>query len=125
MALEPNSALCGPTLRLWPNRLRALLTPDVCARVLHGSDVPVPVGGSTLFACGALSWRGWRESTGLKNPIERDARVRIMAFEHPVDSGPDIRHLVGGEIALHVGAGEAGGLQQDVAVRTRDLERLG
>jgi uncharacterized protein len=76
-----NSALGGPTLRLWPSRLRALLEPDICGRILHGSDVPVPVGGSTLFACGALSWRGWRGTMKVANPLERDVRLkRALGF---------------------------------------------
>lgn len=76
-----NSALAAPNLRLWRSRAKAMLEPDVCARILHGSDLPVIVGGSTLWAFGAIGWRDWRASAAEPNPIERDVMLkRALGF---------------------------------------------
>lgn len=76
-----NSALAAPTLRLWRSRVKALLEPETCARIIHGSDVPVPVGGSTLWALGAISWRDWRDAAAVGNPLERDIVLkRALGF---------------------------------------------
>ena len=36
----------------------------------------MPVTGSLTWACGAISWRDWRRSAALANPIERDAQIK-------------------------------------------------
>ncbi|MEY2877622.1 MAG: hypothetical protein RLZZ15_2 [Verrucomicrobiota bacterium] len=76
-----NSALAAPNFRLWRSRLRAMLEPEVSARILHGSDVPVPVGGASMWAFGMLSRTAWRETTKIESPIERDAQLkRALGF---------------------------------------------
>ena len=76
-----NSALAALTFRLRPKALRKMLTPDLAARILHGSDVPVPVTGAAMWAFGMMSWRDWRASARVKNPIERDAQLkRALGF---------------------------------------------
>jgi predicted TIM-barrel fold metal-dependent hydrolase len=76
-----NSALAAPNFRLWGSRARAMVDPDVSARILHGSDVPVPVGGSTLWAFGAIGWRDWRAAAKIENPLERDVALkRALGF---------------------------------------------
>ena len=76
-----NSALAAWTFRLRPRTLRRMIRPDVAARILHGSDVPVPVSGAALWAMGMLDWRAWRASGRMANPIERDAFIkRALGF---------------------------------------------
>ncbi len=76
-----NSALAALTFRLRPRALRQMLEPELAARILHGSDVPVPVSGAAMWAFGMVNWRDWRASTRVANPIERDARLkRAMGF---------------------------------------------
>jgi hypothetical protein len=50
--------------------------PELAARILHGSDVPVPVTGGLMWAGGLLSWRDWRRSAAIANPLERDAQIK-------------------------------------------------
>jgi predicted TIM-barrel fold metal-dependent hydrolase len=76
-----NSALAAANFRLRPSALQRLLEPELAARILHGSDVPVPVTGAVLWALGLLSWREWRETARLANPLERDAQIkRALGF---------------------------------------------
>ena len=76
-----NSALAAANFRLRPSALQRLLEPELAARILHGSDVPVPVTGAVLWARGILSWREWRETARLANPLERDAQIkRALGF---------------------------------------------
>ncbi len=76
-----NSALAAANFRLRPSALLRLLEPELAARILHGSDVPVPVTGAVLWALGLLSWREWRETARLANPLERDAQIkRALGF---------------------------------------------
>ena len=76
-----NSALAAANFRLRPSALQRLLEPELAARILHGSDVPVPVTGAVLWALGLLRWREWRETARLANPLERDAQIkRALGF---------------------------------------------
>jgi predicted TIM-barrel fold metal-dependent hydrolase len=72
-----NSALAGFNFRARPRAIRKMIEdPELQARILHGSDVPVPVTGAVMWALGAMSWRDWRLTAALANPIERDARIK-------------------------------------------------
>ena len=76
-----NSALAAANFRLRPSALQRLLEPELATRILHGSDVPVPVTGAVLWALGMLSWREWRATARLANPVERDAQIkRALGF---------------------------------------------
>jgi len=76
-----NSALAAANFRLRPSALHRLLEPELAARILHGSDVLVPVTGAGLWALGMLSWREWRATARLANPVERDAQIkRALGF---------------------------------------------
>lgn len=76
-----NSALAALTFRLRPSALRRMLTPELAARILHGSDVPVPVTGAVMCAFGMMSWKDWRATSRVRNPIERDAQLkRALGF---------------------------------------------
>lgn len=76
-----NSALAAANFRLRPSALKRMLEPELAARILHGSDVPVPVTGAVLWALGMMSWREWRATARLTNPVERDAQIkRALGF---------------------------------------------
>jgi hypothetical protein len=77
-----NSALGAPNFRLWRSRLREMLDPDVQSRILHGSDLPVPVGGHSLVALGAMRWSDFRVTQRIENPVERDVQIkRALGFD--------------------------------------------
>ncbi len=77
-----NSALAGCNFRARPSALRRMVQdPTLAARILHGSDVPVPVTGVLLWAFGLLPWRVYREASAIANPMERDAVLkRALGF---------------------------------------------
>jgi predicted TIM-barrel fold metal-dependent hydrolase len=76
-----NSALACLNFRLRPSALRRMLEPELAARIIHGSDVPVMVSGALAWACGLLSWSDWRLTARIPNPIERDAQIkRALGF---------------------------------------------
>ena len=77
-----NSALAGCNLRTRPSAIRRLTQdPELAARILHGSDIPVPVTGAQAWALGIISWADWRATAAVANPIERDALLkRAMGF---------------------------------------------
>ncbi len=73
-----NSALAGLSFRLRPSALRVMVSAVMDGRILHGSDLPVPPSGLLPWAFGMLSWRDFRESKRVNNPLERDARLKRM-----------------------------------------------
>lgn len=77
-----NSALAAPNFRARPAAIRQLTSdPELAARILHGSDVPVPVSGVLAWAFGIIPWRAWRATSAVRNPIERDRQLkRAMGF---------------------------------------------
>lgn len=76
-----NSALVSCNFRARPDSIRRMIEPDLAGRILHGSDVPVPVTGVLMWAFGVLSWEDWRASARIANPIERDVQIkRAMGF---------------------------------------------
>lgn len=76
-----NSALAGMTLRARPATIRRLQEPELAARILHGSDLPVPTGAAFMWAAGVVPWRAWRATAAIANPLERDAQIkRAMGF---------------------------------------------
>ena len=43
--------------------------------------MPVPVTAVLAWAFGLVSWREWRDTAAIANPIERDVRIkRAMGF---------------------------------------------
>ena len=67
-----------------PNRCRRLrdcLRPGVEERVVHGSDVPVPVFAAAPFMRGLIGVRDYWRLRRIKNPIERDYQIkRTLGF---------------------------------------------
>jgi uncharacterized protein len=56
--------------------LRELLPDDVQARVVYGSDYPVPIAPAGPWLGGLISRRDWRELRRLHNPFERDIQTK-------------------------------------------------
>jgi predicted TIM-barrel fold metal-dependent hydrolase len=52
--------------------LRDCLRPEILARILQGSDFPVPVLGHRLWMTRSFGWREFRCSQRIENPLERD-----------------------------------------------------
>lgn len=76
-----NSALASCNFRARPGAIRRLTEPDLAARIIHGSDVPVPVTAALMWAFGLTSRRVWRETAAIANPIERDYQIkRALGF---------------------------------------------
>ena len=73
-----NSALAAATFRARPAALRRMMEGELAGRILHGSDVPVPVTAALLWVSGLTTYRGWRETAAIPNPIERDWRIKRM-----------------------------------------------
>ena len=76
-----NSALASPNLRLRRRTLRRCREPDIAARIVHGSDLPVLVDGTAAFAAGMISWADFQASRRERNPLERDVLLkRALGF---------------------------------------------
>jgi predicted TIM-barrel fold metal-dependent hydrolase len=74
-----NSALACCNFRARPGAMRRMVQPELAARILHGSDVPVPVSALLLWASGVVLTRDWRVTAAIANPIERDAQIKRAA----------------------------------------------
>lgn len=68
-----NAALCTPNRAYL---LRHLLTPEIQARMIHGSDLPIPVGGLGPALWGRLPLKIWMRWARHPNPIERDYQYK-------------------------------------------------
>ncbi len=76
-----NSALAAFNFRFRRSAWKRMLEPEIAARILHGSDVPVPVTAALMWAFGMMPWREWRATSAEANPIERDAQIkRALGF---------------------------------------------
>jgi hypothetical protein len=76
-----NSALAAFNFRFRPSARRRMLEAELGGRILHGSDVPVPVTAALMWGFGMMSWRDWRGTSRVVNPIERDAQIkRALGF---------------------------------------------
>jgi predicted TIM-barrel fold metal-dependent hydrolase len=71
-----NSALAALNFRLRPSAWREMTRTPLAERIVHGSDVPVPVTGAVMWALGMLPWSDWWVTARIANPIERDARLK-------------------------------------------------
>ena len=68
-----NSALCSL------NRARTLpriLKEEVMPRIIHGSDLPVPIMGSGPWMDGVIRWKDYRRCRKISNAIERDYQLK-------------------------------------------------
>lgn len=63
------------------HRLRACLRPGVVERLVHGSDLPVPVMAHPGLVAGLFGVGAWWRLRRVANPLERDYRLkRAMGF---------------------------------------------
>jgi predicted TIM-barrel fold metal-dependent hydrolase len=76
-----NSAFAVPNGRLKRRTLDACLSEPLASRILHGSDVPVPVMGVEALVRGHISRHAFIATSREPNPIERDRRLKLaMGF---------------------------------------------
>jgi predicted TIM-barrel fold metal-dependent hydrolase len=67
------------------HRLRASLRPGVVGRLVHGSDLPVPVLAHPGLLAGLFGVRTWWRLRRVRNPLERDYQLkRAMGFPEAV-----------------------------------------
>lgn len=86
-----NSALTAP------NRARAaydLAKGPFAYRILHGSDIPIPVSATWLGLFGKLPWAVTREINKTRNPLERDYLIK-RALGFPEASFRKLGELLG------------------------------
>jgi hypothetical protein len=76
-----NSAFCAPNFRFLRRMLTRCHEPEIAARIIHGSDAPVPVHGIVPIISGMVSRDTFRRSLQEPNPLERDVLLkRGMGF---------------------------------------------
>jgi hypothetical protein len=62
--------------------IRKCLAEPLAARMLHGSDFPVPVNGLWAWLRGFLSWKDYRRAQRTDNILERDYQLKVaMGFK--------------------------------------------
>src|SRR6478609_285796 len=58
------------------------LAEPLAARMVHGSDFPVPVNGLWAWLRGFLSWKAYRQAQKTNNILERDYQLKVaMGFK--------------------------------------------
>ena len=77
-----NSALAGLSLRFRPSQLRRIREDEeLAARILYGSDLPVPPSGLVMAALGMMGWGDYFASRGHVQPLARDLMLkRALGF---------------------------------------------
>lgn len=77
-----NSALAGLSLRFRPWQMRRIREdPELAARIIHGSDVPVPASGLALAALGMVGWDDYAASLEFEGVMARDVMLkRALGF---------------------------------------------
>lgn len=78
-----NSALAGLSLRFRPRQMRRILEDEeLGARILYGSDLPVPPSGLVMAAFGMMGWGDYAESRKHERALARDVMLkRALGFE--------------------------------------------
>ena len=65
--------------------VKKILNEIALPRILHGSDLPVPIMGSGPWANRLIGWSDYRRCKAITNPLERDYQLKLtMGF--PVSS---------------------------------------
>ncbi|MEO0054914.1 MAG: hypothetical protein RLZZ50_861, partial [Verrucomicrobiota bacterium] len=77
-----NSALAGLSLRFLPRQMRRIREdPELAARIIHGSDVPVPSSGLVMAAFGMIGWDDHAASMEFEGTMARDLMLkRALGF---------------------------------------------
>jgi len=83
-----NSALAGLSLRFRPRQIRRIREDDeLAARILYGSDLPVPPSGLVMAAFGMMGWGDYLASRRHENPLARDVMLkRALGFRPESES---------------------------------------
>ena len=68
-----NSALLTP---FRSKDLKRLAETNIQERIVHGSDLPIPVSGLWTGLRGALSWKDYRQWNSISNVLERDLKLK-------------------------------------------------
>ncbi len=78
-----NSALAGLSLRFRPAQLHRIREDEeLAARLLYGSDLPVPPSGLVMAALGMIGWGDYLTSRRHKHPLTRDLMLkRTLGFQ--------------------------------------------
>ena len=81
-----NSALAGLSLRFRPWQMRAIREDaELAARILYGSDVPVPASGLVMAAFGMVGWNDYAASRAFEGTMARDLMLK-RALGFPAES---------------------------------------
>lgn len=77
-----NSALAGLSLRFRPSQMRRIREDEeLAARILYGSDLPVPPSGLVMAALGMMGWGDYLASREHVQPLSRDIMLkRALGF---------------------------------------------
>jgi uncharacterized protein len=77
-----NSALAGLSLRFRPRQMRRIRDDEeLAARILYGSDLPVPPSGLVMAAFGMMGWGDYLASRRHRQPLARDLMLkRALGF---------------------------------------------
>jgi uncharacterized protein len=66
-------------------QIEPLLREPVASRLVHGSDVPVPISALGWWRQGKISWKRAKALDAIANPLERDCRIkRALGFSSDV-----------------------------------------
>ncbi len=65
---------------------REAIAEPLASRLIYGSDLPVPVSGLWSWLRGFIGWRDFRRCQRLRNPLERDYRLKRAAGFPPETS---------------------------------------
>ncbi len=80
-----NSALAGLSLRFRPRQMRRIREdPELAARIIHGSDAPVPASGLALAALGMIGWDDHAAAARHRGLLARDLALK-RALGFPVE----------------------------------------
>lgn len=83
-----NSALAGLSLRFRPGQLRRIREDEeLAARLLYGSDLPVPPSGLVMAALGMMAWSDYMDSRQYEQPLTRDPMLkRTLGFQQETET---------------------------------------
>lgn len=81
-----NSALAGLSLRFRPRQMRRIREDaELAARILYGSDLPVPASGLVMAAFGMIGWGDYFQSRRHELTLARDVLLK-RALGFPAES---------------------------------------
>ena len=74
-----NSGMSTP---LRAGHFKHLLSDSTQQRIIHGSDIPIPISAFWSLLRGRVSYAAWRDSRAVSNLVERDALIkRALGFK--------------------------------------------